>query len=146
MRVDFYLVSRSSVPEAVALLAGKTVAAGRKLLIVSAGEAARQDLSKSLWEANPEGFLANGLAGGKHDARQPVLLSEHVEPANGAQFLLLADGVWRDPGEAFERVMLVFDNTTIDGARTCWRQLGEDAAIERHFWKQDESGRWVEGP
>ncbi|GAA0282902.1 hypothetical protein GCM10009127_25410 [Alteraurantiacibacter aestuarii] len=146
MRVDFYRLSRDSALDAVALLARKSVEAGRRVLVVSAGEEAQQALSRSLWESAPEAFLANGIAGSAHDARQPVLISGDVDAANGAQFLILADGQWRDPGSGFERVMLVFDDASIEGARACWRQLGEDEAIRRHFWKQDESGRWVEGP
>ena len=43
--------------------------------------------------------LANGLAGGDHDARQPILIAPDVTPANGARFLALADGIWREPDE-----------------------------------------------
>ncbi len=146
MRVDFYRLSRDSAESAVCLLARKSVEAGRKLLIVGEGEDRLKALSKALWDSAPEAFLANGLAGSAHDARQHILLSETVEAGNGAQFLMLADGRWRDPGDGFERVMLIFDDITIEGARACWRQLGEDDAIERYFWKQDDSGRWVQGP
>lgn len=146
MRVDFYRLSRNSAAEAVSLLARKSVEAGRRLLVVNGNEEVLQELSRSLWDASPEAFLANGVAGGAHDARQLILLSQKVAPTNGAQFLILADGTWRDPGDSFERVMLVFDDSTIEGARACWRQLGEDEVIERHFWKQDDTGRWVQGP
>ena len=146
MRVDFYRLSRDSAESAVALLARKSVEAGKNVLLVAEGEDRLQQFSRTLWDSPPEAFLANGLAGAGQDERQPILLSETLEAANGAQFLILADGQWRDPGDIFERVMLVFDDSTIEGARACWRQLGEQEGMERHFWKQDDSGRWVQGP
>ncbi len=128
------------------MLARKSVEAGKRVLVVADGDEALQELSRNLWDNAPDAFLANGISGGAHDARQPILVSSQVAATNGAPFLILADGIWRDPGEGFERVMLVFDDTTIEQARSCWRSLGEDAGIERHFWKQDETGRWIEGP
>lgn len=145
MRVDFYQLSRDPAPAATALLARKTIEAGERLLVVADDSALLESIGSELWESAPESFLANGMAGGAHDARQPILLSPDVTPANGAQFLLLADGHWRDPGEAFRRVMYLFDDTTIDEARRTWRMLvGEEEASCR-FWKQ-QGGRWVEGP
>ncbi|TIX51595.1 DNA polymerase III subunit chi [Alteraurantiacibacter aquimixticola] len=146
MRVDFYRLSRDPAPAAVALLARKSVEAGKKVLVVGEGEGLLPTLSKAIWEGDPPAFIANGIAGGEHDARQPVLLAEKVEPANGASLLILADGQWRDPSEKFERAMLVFDEATIQHARDTWRMLGEGEEVERHFWKQDDAGRWVEGP
>ncbi len=146
MRVDFYRLSRETAESAVALLARKSVEAGKKVLLVADGQERLQHFSRSLWDSPPEAFLANGMAGAGQEERQPILLSETIDPANGAQFLILADGKWRDPGEGFERVMLVFNEGTIEGARACWRKLGEKAGMERNFWKQDDSGRWVQGP
>ncbi|RJY08144.1 DNA polymerase III subunit chi [Aurantiacibacter aquimixticola] len=145
MRVDFYQLSRDPAPVAIALLARKTIEAGERLLVVADDLDMLESISKTLWEASPEAFLANGIAGDEHDARQPILLSGEVDPANSAKFLLLADGEWRDPGDTFTRTMLLFDAATIEAARQTWKALGERNEIERKFWKQD-GGRWVEGP
>ncbi len=145
MRVDFYQLSRDPAPQVAALLAGKALGAGARVLIVADDQALLEESSRALWEASPQSFLANAMAGGDHDARQPILLSSQLSPTNKAEMLILADGMWRDPGDAFARVMLLFDASTIDNARATWRELGENDAITRHFWKQ-EGGRWVEGP
>ena len=145
MRVDFYRLSRDPAPAAVAMLARKVTEAGKRLLVVSGPEELRLQISELLWEAPGDAFLANGVSGGAHDARQPILISDHVDAVNGASFLILADGRWRDPGDAFERVMLLFDDATIEAARAQWKALGDIDGAERHFWKQD-GGRWVEGP
>lgn len=145
MRVDFYQLSHDPAPAAAAMLARKSREAGMRVLVVSSDEAQRAAISRALWESAPEAFLANGMAGGPHDERQPILLADEVINLNGAEFLMLADGEWRDPGEHFDRVMLLFDGATIDGARGAWRELGGRDGVERRYWRQD-GGRWIEGP
>ena len=145
MQVDFYQLSRDPAPATVASLTAKVLDAGGRALVVAADPALRGAISAALWSANPAAFLAHAEAGGAHDARQPLLLSERVEPVNGARFLILADGVWRDPGDGFDRVLLLFDGATIDDARATWRRLGDRAGVERRYWRQD-GGRWLQGP
>ncbi|WP_338240742.1 DNA polymerase III subunit chi [Aurantiacibacter hainanensis] len=145
MRVDFYLLSSDTVPSTVALLAGKVRQAGQRLLVVADDLALLEETSRTLWETAPEAFLANGIAGDEHDAVQPILLSNDVEPANGASFMLIADGLWREPREGIERLLYLFDQQTIDGARKTWKALEDREGFERRFWKQQD-GRWVEGP
>jgi DNA polymerase-3 subunit chi len=145
VRIDFYQLSRDPAEAALPLIARATLQAGERLLVVSADEAQLGRIGELLWTRLPEGFLANGRAGSEHDARQPILLSAGTAPANGAKYLALADGQWRDPGETFTRVFYLFDDATLQGARDCWRMLGTRDGIERRFWKQD-GGKWVEGP
>lgn len=145
MRVDFYQLSRDPVEAALPLIARAALAAGERLLVVSADDGQLDRIGAGLWTRLPETFLAHGRAGDAHDARQPVLLGDVPEPANGARYLALADGLWRDEADGFERVFLLFDAATIDGARGTWRMLGTRDDIERRFWKQ-EGGKWVEGP
>ncbi len=144
MRVDFYQLSRDPAEAALPLLARASLNAGQRMLVVSADDAQLERIAEELWLIK-DSFLANGRAGGPHDARQPILLSERLEPANGAKFLALADGIWRDAEAPFERVFYLFDEATLQGARDCWRLLGTRDGIERRFWKQ-QGGKWVEGP
>ena len=145
MRVDFYQLSRDPAEAVVPLLAAHTLKAGERLLVISGDEAQRGAVSQALWSHVPEDFLAHGEAGGAHDARQPVLLTDQPDAANGARFVALADGVWRDGLDTFERVFLLFGAAEIDDARSCWRMLGERDGVERKFWVQD-GAKWREGP
>lgn len=150
MRVDFYHLSRDPVEAALPRIARAARDSGERMLVVSADAAQREALDKALWESQPEAFLAHGAADAPHAARQPLLLSDRCEAANGARLIALADGAWRDEALGFERAFLFFDGATRDGARAAWRALGEreqgqGEKIERHYWKQD-GGRWVEGP
>ena len=143
MRVDFYQLSRDPAEAALPLIARAAMKAGERMLVVSGDEAQLARIGDSLWTRLPESFLAHGMAGDKHADRQPILLSTTVDPVNRAQFLAIADGQWRD-GE-FARTFFLFDETTVQAARDCWRTLGSRDGIERRFWKQD-GGKWVEGP
>ncbi len=144
MRVDFYQLSRDPAETALALIAGKVAESGERLLVVSADAGQRQRICQALWSSAPEGFLANGLAGEAGEARQPILISDAARPANGARFMAIADGKWRE-GEGDsppERVFFLFDGETLQHARETWRALGSREGMERNYWKQ-EDGRWV---
>jgi len=141
LRVDFYQLSQTPVEGALPQLAVKMLDAGARVLVVSSDEAQRSRISAGLWGVK-EHFLAHGQAGGGHDARQPILLAGDLSAGNGATYLALADGQWRDAATDFERVFLLFDGSTIDDARATWRKLGDLDGIERNYWRQ-EDGRWT---
>lgn len=143
-RVDFYHLTRDSAEAALAMLASKALGAGQRMMVVSADPAQRTAISRCLWEA--PGFLANGEAGGEDDTRQPILICEGTTADNSASILALVDGKWRDEALSFDRALLLFSESTIDDARNCWRALGQKAEVDRHYWSQDASGRWREGP
>ena len=142
MRVDFYQLSTTPVEDALPALAVKMREAGAWVLVVSGDQAQLTRLSEALW-AVKDNFLAHGLAGGLHDARQPILLANNLDASNAARFLALADGKWREGAEEFERVFLLFDNSMIDDARATWRSLDGREWLERKFWRQEGKG-WVE--
>ena len=141
MRVDFYQLSQTPVEGALPQLAAKMREAGARVLVVSASEEQLARIGDGLW-AQRDSFLAHGIAGGPHQECQPILLSDSLDPVNGATFLTLADGQWRDGAEAFERVFLLFDGASIDQARATWRSLDGRDGVERNYWRQ-EDGRWA---
>jgi DNA polymerase-3 subunit chi len=145
MRVDFYQLSGTPAEAALPLIARACLNAGERLLVVSADTAQLARVGEQLWSRLPESFLAHGRAGEPHAQLQPILLSEDVTPSNGARFVALADGQWREGEPPFERTFLLFGEETLEAARGSWRMLGTREGVERRFWKQTD-GRWVEGP
>ena len=143
MRVDFYQLSRDPVEAVVPLLARATKQAGERLLVVSDDADVLARIDTSLWDTAPEAFLAHGLEGDPNAERQPVLLASETSASNGAAYIVLADGRWRDEAKGFKRVFLLFGDEVIENARRCWTMLGREAGLERHFWKQ-EGGKWRE--
>lgn len=145
-RVDFYRVSRDPVQKVLPALASRLLGQGDRLLIVAASAMQRQEIDSALWSHQPTSFLPHGAAGSADEAKEPILISGAflADPPNGARHVALADGVWQGGALAFERVFLLFDDSRISEARDTWRQLKDVEGVERHFWKQDEQGRWAE--
>ena len=142
MQLDFWQLSRDPVERVVALIAERARGAGERLLVVAENEAQRQSMSRALWETKPEAFLAHGEAGAAHAERQPILLSGECSAPNDARYLVLADGVWREQAEGFERVFLLFDEAGTPAARGVWRQFDGRADVQRSYYAQ-EDGKWV---
>lgn len=143
MRVDFYQLAGGGAQAIVPLLARNTLKAGERLLVVSDDEGQLARIGDALWKYGPEGFLANGRADEAHAARQPILLSGEADPVNGARYLAISDGRWRDAAREFVRTFFLFDEETLQAARACWRDLGRREGLDRHFWKQ-QGRKWVE--
>jgi DNA polymerase III subunit chi len=147
-RVDFYRLTRDPVERVLPAIAGKILGGQARLLVVAASEAQRRAIDEALWAVPPVGFLPHGPADGPDAANDPILIAASLDdpPANGAANVALADGEWNDDALAFDRAFLFFDNSRIDDARATWRKLGAMDDVETHFWKQDDQGRWSEGP
>lgn len=141
MKADFWQISRDPVEAVVAMIAARVLDEGERVLVVSRDADQRARVSRALWESKAESFLANGEADGQHADRQPILLGEHCDPANGASHVIFADGEWRDPA-GFARAFLLFSDAHIDAARAAWRSLDGTDALERAFYRQD-GGKWT---
>jgi DNA polymerase-3 subunit chi len=142
MQVDFWQYSQGPVERIVALIAERVLSTGDHLLVVDQDADRRAATSDALWEAKPERFLANGDAVQPHAARQPVLLSADCKAVNGARVAVFADGEWRDPGEHFDRVILLFGEAQVPPARAVWRQFDGREDVTRGYFAQ-EDGKWV---
>jgi len=145
VQVDFYHLTRDPAEKLVPMLAGKSLEAGRRVLVVSQDKAGSAALSSALWKQEPASFLAHDFAGSEQEAHQPILISDRCEAANGARYVLLSDGQWRDDALKFERAFYLFTAMEIDAARAAWRDLSGREDVTPRYWKQD-GGRWVEGP
>ena len=145
MQVDFYQLTRDPAEKVIPVLAQRVLDGGGLFLFVC-GEGDQLDrLSTALWSAKPDSFLAHAKTGEGDDALQPILLSPAPDAGNGARFVALADGEWRDEALGFERIFYLFPPSHTDNARTAWRALATREDVERRYWKQD-GGKWVQGP
>lgn len=147
-RVDFYRLTRDPVERVLPAIAARILGAGDRLLIVAAPAMQRQAIDEALWTVAPPSFLPHGAAGSPDEEIEPILIAGtlDVAPPNRARLVALADGEWRDAALEFERTFLMFDNSRIDDARATWRTLAARDDVDNRFWKQDEHGRWSEGP
>lgn len=141
----FYHLTQKPLEVTLPMLLGKALGAGWRVA-VRGTDAARMDwLDQKLWLGPEEGFLPHGLAGGPHDAAQPVLLTVARDAANTPQCLMTMDGAEVAPDEVqrLERVCVLFDGndpSAVEMARGQWRNL-TGAGCSAQYWSE-ESGRW----
>ena len=142
MIVDFYHLTASPVERVLPAICERVLASNERLLVVAeTDELARLD--EQLWTWKTDSFLPHGR---DRAESQPILLSSEPEAANGATHIALADGVWRDAALGFARTFYFFDSAHLDMAREAWRALRSNPAAEARYWKQDDEGKWVQGP
>jgi DNA polymerase III subunit chi len=145
MQVDFYQLTRDPAEKVLPPLAQRVLDGEGRLLVVSNDTAQLDSISAALWNSKVDGFLAHAKSGDGDDSIQPILLSREAEASNGAKFIALADGEWRDAALEFDRAFYLFPPSHTDNARAAWRGLNERDGVERRYWKQD-GGKWVQGP
>lgn len=145
MQVDFYQLTRDPAEAVLPAIARNVLKDGGRLLVVSADQAQLERISRGLWDAGPETYLAHDRADAAMPQVQPILLADACEPVNGARMVALADGEWREEALEFDRAFYFFDGATIEGARASWRALSKREGITPRFWRQD-GGKWRQGP
>ena len=144
--VYFYHLTRSPLEQAIPDLLEKVRANNWRALVRGTDPHRLKNLDTTLWQYREETFLPHGLAGGPHDADQPILLTTTSENTNRADILLLTHQAQTDPSEvaAYKRVCLMFDGNNdaeLTQARRDWKSL-TDAGIPAQYWAQ-EDGRWT---
>ena len=144
----FYHLTRDTPEGLLPLLVGKAREGGLAVALRGASRERMEALDTALWRL-PE-FLPHGLAGGEHDADQPVLLVWDGAPAPdlpnrpGCLMVLDAAPVSTDEAAALEKLCILFDGhdpSAVEAARSQWRAL-TGAGIEAEYWKR-EGPRWA---
>lgn len=152
-RVLFYHLTRSPAEALVPRLITRAMQQGWRVELRGTDPGLLARLDDGLWMQ--EGFLAHAMAGGGHDARQPILLrlleqdappdEAGAKAANGASCILSLDGapVGADLAAEADRVCILFDGhdpVALDRARAQWRELAA-AGQGLDYWSE-ASGRW----
>lgn len=141
----FYHLTRSPIEAALPLLLSKSLQAGWRVAVRGADAGRMRWLDEKLWLGDEAEFLPHGLAGGPHDAAQPILLTTTGERPNGAVCLMAIDGaeVTAEEVAGLERVCILFDGNdpaALARARGQWKAL-TDAGAAAQYWSE-EDGRW----
>jgi DNA polymerase-3 subunit chi len=143
VQVDFYQLAGTPPEQVIAELAEKVLSANGRLLVVADDELLLARLDRLLWDQGAASFLPHALAGGSEDARQPILLSTSTDAPNLARNMLIADGKWRESALTYDRSFFLFDNSTLQGARSVWKELRGREGVERRYFSRG-SGKWLE--
>jgi len=140
----FYHLENQPLERVLPVLLGKCLERGWRAVVQSGAVDRLETLDSVLWTYSDESFLAHGVADGKLDAEQPVLLTGEAENPNGAAVRFLVHGATIDDSSAYERVIHMFDGhdeQAVAGARENWKAANA-AGHDVTYWQQDESGRW----
>lgn len=141
----FYHLTRQPLEATLPQLLSRALGQNWRVLVRARDGARAEWLDQKLWLGPEDGFLPHGVAGGPHDALQPVLIAAGDDlPANTA-CLMSVDGadVTADEVKALERVCILFDghdDMALSHARGQWKTLTA-AGCAAQYWSE-ESGRW----
>ena len=137
----FYHLTETPLERTLPMLLGKCREAGWRVAVRGTDAALLERLDASLWQ---DGFLPHGLAGGPHDADQPVLLGVDV-PAAGFECVMAIDSAPVTAAEVstLQRACVLFDGhdeVALNHARGQWKDL-TGQGCKAQYWAQDD-GRW----
>ena len=140
----FYHLTRRPMEETLSMLLSKSLQAGWRVAVRGRDPARMAWLDERLWQGEQDAFLPHGVAGGPHDADQPVLLTTGAAE-NGASCVMSVDGaaVSAEEVASLDRVCVLFDGDdpeALDVARAQWKAL-KDAGASAQYWSE-ESGKW----
>jgi DNA polymerase-3 subunit chi len=143
--VAFYHLQRSTLEAALPALLAKTLAAGKRAVVMVGAPERVEALNSVLWTYDPESWLPHGSAADGNSADQPVWLTGSDENPNRAQFLFLADGATSARMAEFERCFELFDGNdpdAVEKARARWTAYKEQG-FALAYWRQTEQGGWT---
>jgi DNA polymerase III subunit chi len=144
----FYHLTRDPPEALLPVLIEKALEQGLRVAVRGRDPARMEALDAALWRG--DGFLPHGLAGGPHDADQPVLLCSGATAAPdlpnrpGCLITLEASPVAAAEAKGLERLCILFDGNdaeAVEAARAQWRELTA-AGVAAEYWNRD-SGRWT---
>lgn len=143
--VYFYHLTQRPVEDTLAVLLGKARQAGWRVAVRGTDPDRLAWLDEKLWLGADDGFLPHGLAGGPHDADQPILLATGPTKANNPSCVMSVDSADVTPEEinGMERVCILFDghdDMAMQRARRQWKTL-TGAGCSAQYWSE-EAGRW----
>ncbi len=141
----FYHLTQRPLEATLPMLLQKSRQAGWNVVVRGAAPDRLAWLDEKLWLGPDDGFLPHGLAGGAHDADQPILLTTGDEIPNAAQCLISVDGALIHPQEvqSMARACILFDgndDAALTRARAQWKTL-TGAGCKAQYWSE-ESGNW----
>ena len=121
----FYHLTRAPLEQTLPVLLTRALGAGWRVAVRARDTARLEWLDDKLWLGPEDDFLPHGLAGGEHDAIQPVLLTTGAA-ANDPACVMTIDGAEISAGEvqALERVCILFDGndeSAVQAARVQWK-------------------------
>lgn len=140
----FYHLTQTPLEHTLPMLLEKARGAGWRVAVRGPQIHRLEWLDQKLWLGPEDAFLPHGLAGGEHDALQPILLTTGAAK-NTPECLMTIDGADVSGEDVLEmaRTCILFDGTdpeAVQRARGQWKSL-TDAGCGAKYWSE-ASGKW----
>lgn len=142
--VAFYHLQRSTLEAVLPKLLERTLAAGKRAVIMAATEERVEALATHLWTYDQDAWLPHGTAQDGSAEDQPLWLTDRDENPNGASFLFLTEGADSACLESYERCFDLFDARdpqAVEAARARWAAR-KRAGHKVTYWQQTDHGGW----
>ena len=141
--IAFYHLQRSPLEAVLPRLLEKTLAAGKRAVVVAGSPQRVEALNVVLWTYGQNSWLPHGSSRDGSADEQPVWLTDGEDNPNGASFLFLTDSS-TGPVADYERCFDLFDGndtTAVDAARERWKAY-KAAGHAVTYWQQSDAGKW----
>jgi DNA polymerase-3 subunit chi len=142
--VAFYHLQKSPLEAVLPKLLEKTLAAGKRAVVLASSVERVEALAAHLWTYDPDSWLPHGTAQDGSAEEQPIWLTEKDDNPTGASFLFLTDGADSAAIAGFERCFDLFDGNdpaAVEAARARWQARKADGHAVT-YWQQTERGGW----
>jgi DNA polymerase III subunit chi len=142
--VAFYHLQKSTLETVLPKLLEKTLAAGKRAVILAASADRVEALAAHLWSYDQDAWLPHGTALDGSAEDQPLWLTDRDENPNGAGFLFLTDGADSARVDSYERCFDLFDardQQAVEAARARWAAR-KSAGHVVTYWQQTDRGGW----
>jgi DNA polymerase-3 subunit chi len=145
-RINFYHLLSAPLEQALPILLEKSLSAGHRVVLMAGSRERVAHLDAHLWTFDPASFIPHGSGRDGMEPQQPIFLTDADENPNGADLLVLTDGVTSRHVESFARCLNLFDGqdeAAVFQARTLWKEWNA-AGHELIYYQQTERGGWTE--
>lgn len=142
--VRFYHLQRRSLEETLPQLLEKILERGSRAVVMAGSDERVEALATHLWTYDQRAFLPHGTARDGSAAEQPVWLTSSDENPNGADVLVLTDGVAALDIGGFKICCELFDGNDADAVSAARARWKEYAAVGHTvtYWQQTDRGGW----
>lgn len=142
--ISFYHLTSSPLEAALPRLLEKVIASGKRAVILAASEEKMETLNSVIWTYSTKTFLPHGSRNDEFPAEQPIYLTTEEENPNGADILVVTEGMEPQFMAGFERCLDLFDGSNeseTQKARQRWSRYKQEQHM-LSYWQQNAKGGW----
>lgn len=142
--VGFYHLTKWPLETALPRLLERVLSSGHRAVLLAPSKERVEDLTIHLWTYDPGSWLPHGSARDGHAKDQPIYLTDTEEVPNGADVLVVVEGMRPEFADRFARVLDLFngrDEDAVAAARERWRHY-QAAGHALAYWQQTDTGGW----